>query len=199
MMQSIQARHLWELPRQEITGLHWRLMAARLLVAPLPIYVGSRLRSLVLRIAGFRVGRGTLIAGMPTISGPKGLHRNLVIGRHCFVNVGCLLDLGAALVVGDRVSLGQEVMLLTTTHEPGPLQHRAGPIRSSPVSVGDGAWLGARCVVLPGVRIGEGAIVAAGAVVTRDVESHTLVAGVPARFVRSLAGGESTAAPTGTP
>ena len=55
-----------------------------------------------------------------------------------------------------------------------------------PVRIGDGAWLASRAVVLPGVTVGEGAIVAAGAVVTRSVEPHTLVGGVPARLIRHL-------------
>jgi maltose O-acetyltransferase len=55
-----------------------------------------------------------------------------------------------------------------------------------PVTIGNGAWLGARCTILPGVNVGEGAIVAAGAVVTHDVPANTMVAGVPARAIRDL-------------
>jgi maltose O-acetyltransferase len=190
MEHNTRLERLPHLHRQETAGLHWRLILARLVLAPLPIHVGPRLRSMVLRIAGFRIGRGTLMSGTPTITGPKGLYRNLIVGRECYFNVGCSLDLGETLTIGDRVSLGHGVMLLTTSHDPGPAAHRAGAARSSPVSIGEGAWLGTRCVVLPGVQVGAGAIVGAGAVVNRDVPPHTVVAGVPAKVIRQLDPGE---------
>ena len=166
--------------------MHWRLLLARLVLAPLPLQVGPRLRPLILRAAGFRIGPGTLMAGTPIITGPRGLARHLRIGRECFFNFGCTLDLGGPLLIGDRVSLGQEVMVLTTSHDVGPLERRAGLLHARPVTVGEGAWVGARSVIRPGVTVGEGAIVAAGAVVTRDVPPHTMVGGVPARVIREL-------------
>ncbi len=77
-------------------------------------------------------------------------------------------------------------MLITSTHEIGPHQYRAGKDTTRPITIGDGVWIGARAVVLPGVTIGNGSIVAAGAVVNRPVGSNVLVAGVPARFVKHL-------------
>jgi maltose O-acetyltransferase len=96
------------------------------------------------------------------------------------------LDLGASISIGDKVSLGHGVLVLTGTHEIGPPSHRAGRLVTEPVSIGDGAWLGSRCVIFPGVKIGAGAVVAAGAVVTEDVPANTVVAGVPAQIVKSL-------------
>jgi acetyltransferase-like isoleucine patch superfamily enzyme len=78
-------------------------------------------------------------------------------------------------------------MLLTSTHEMASAAHRAGPITRAPLHVGDGAWLGARCILLPGVTIGAGAIVDVGSVVTRDVAPNTRVAGTPAIVVEDLA------------
>jgi maltose O-acetyltransferase len=84
-------------------------------------------------------------------------------------------------------------MILTSTHELDIREHRAGPIRLSPVSIGDGAWLGPRCIVLPGATVGAGAIVNPGAVVNKDVAPHTRVGGIPATQLDVLKPAESTA------
>lgn len=176
----------WRVLREEWRGMHLRLLLAYLLLALLPIHVGGRLRVWVLRLAGFNVGRGTIMAGTPTITGSGSFYRYLTIGNDCWFNIGCVLDVHAEVTIGNGVSFGQQVMLLTHTHIVGTAEKRAGPLRAMPVRIGDGVWLGARCVVLPGVTIGKGAIVAAGAVVNKDVPANTIVAGVPARVIRDL-------------
>jgi maltose O-acetyltransferase len=179
------ASRVW---REESQGLHPRLLLARLLLAPLPLHVGSRLRPAVLRWAGFRIGRGVVMWSTPTFTGGRGMYANLQIGRSCWLNAGCFFDLGAPITLGDRVSLGQQVMILTNSHQMGAAERRAGPLVARPVVVGDGAWIGSRATILPGVTIGPGAIVAAGAVVTADVAANTLVGGVPARLIRAVDG-----------
>jgi len=174
---------------EETAGLHGRLLIAKVILAPLPVYVGSRVRSFVLRGLGFQIGAGTLLWGLPTITGPRSLHQRLSIGRECWINLGLLINLGDcdkeyAVVIEDRVAIGHEVMILTETHTIGSPSRRAGRVHALPVHIGAGSWLGARCTILPGVRVGPGAVVAAGAVVTRDVPANTLVAGVPARGLR---------------
>jgi len=77
-------------------------------------------------------------------------------------------------------------MILTSTHDLGPSQHRAGPVTRAPVTIKAGAWLGPRSIVLPGVTVGEGAIVMPGALVNKDVPPNTRVAGTPARAVETL-------------
>ena len=113
--------------------------------------------------------------------GPGQLRRDGVrIGRGTRINRGCLLDARGPLVIGDDVSVSPEVAILTTQHDwtaPG------FPLQSRPVRIEDNVWIGTRATVLPGVTIGRGAVVAAGAVVTRDVPELTVVAGVPARPV----------------
>jgi maltose O-acetyltransferase len=173
--------------REETHGFHPRLLLARLLTALLPVHAGSRLRTAVLRrVAGFRIGRGTLFTGMPTITGPRHLSRHLTVGSLCWFNIRCTLDLSAEIEIGDQAYFGHDVMLLTSSHEVGPVERRAAEVYAKPIHVGAGAWLGARCVVLPGITIGEGAIVGAGAVVTKDVPPNTVVGGIPARVIREL-------------
>jgi maltose O-acetyltransferase len=148
--------------------------------------VGARLRAAALRLAGFQIGRGTTFAGMPAIAGNGELRPRLRVGDCCWVNVGLRLDLSERIEIGDHVTIGHEVLLLTSGHHFGGSQHRAGALSVAPVRIGHGAWLGARCTILAGVTVGAGAVVAAGAVVTRDVPPNTLVGGGPARVLREL-------------
>jgi len=177
---------LWNIVRHESGGVAWRMQLARLLLAPFPEDSVPRLRPFALRAVGFRIGPGVLMLGTPTITGPAGSQRNLVIGRDCVLNIRCHLELGADLVLEDNAGLGHEVMVLTTSHHPGDAFRRWGVPFVRPVRIGAGAWLGSRSLVLPGVTIGAGAIVAAGSVVSRDVPPHTVVGGVPARVIRRL-------------
>jgi maltose O-acetyltransferase len=104
--------------------------------------------------------------------------RKISLGPRTVINFGCLLD-GRIYPVttGSDVSIGPEASILTLGHEP---QSPDFADRGGPVTIGDRAWIGYRAMVLPGVTIGEGAVVAAGAVVTRDVPPYTIVAGNPA-------------------
>ena len=110
----------------------------------------------------------------------------LRIGSNCWINASCVFDASSSIDIGNSVALGQGVMILTNSHEIGPSRDRAGTKTSLPVIIGDGVWIGARATVLPGVTIGSGAIVAAGALVNRSVEPDSLVGGLPARLIRKL-------------
>jgi len=179
--------------REETTGIHPRLIALNALVALLPRHQAQATRARLLTVAGFRIGPGTRLAGIPKINGGSNLFSNLSIGRDCEIDADCVLDLGERITIGDRVTLGPGVMILTSTHELDIREHRAGPVQLSPVSVGDGVWLGPRCVILPGVTLGAGAIVNPGAVVNKDVPPHTRVGGIPATQVEVLKPIASTA------
>ena len=139
-----------------------------------------RLRLPALRLIGVKAGRGEIRARV-TIAGP-----DLVLGTGVFVNAGSSLNNQAGIVLEDNVALANEVMLLTRGHEIGPAGRRQGKLISAPVRVGAGTWIGARAVVLPGVTIGSGCVIAAGALVTRDCEPNGLYRGVPAVRVREL-------------
>jgi maltose O-acetyltransferase len=144
--------------------------------------LSRRLRVGLLRAAGATVGAGSAFHGGTWFSEP----RNLRVGADCFVNRSCYLDLEGLLTIGDRVTIGHGTSILTSRHTLGGPEQRAGRFEGVPVSVGSGAWIGANVTVLPGVVVGPGAVVAAGAVVTADVPPDTVVAGVPARVLRTL-------------
>lgn len=188
-------RKIRNVAQSEVSQLHPRLWLARLLLSPLPIYVGSRLRTEVLRLAGFRIGSGSMFFGMPILSGIGNIYERLVIGSQCLVSWGCYLDLQGPIHVGDRVGISPQVSILTSYHEVGSPYNRVGQLHAQAVTIEDGVWLGARCTIMPGVMIQRGAVVAAGAVVTKDVKENTVVAGVPARVIRNLNGHQSEEIP----
>jgi maltose O-acetyltransferase len=110
----------------------------------------------------------------------------VAIGRNTFVNYGCFFDSLDRITVGNDCALGAQVTLLTSTHRMGGAARRAGDLVSRPIAIGDGCWLGARATVLPGVSVGRGCIIAAGALVVRDCEPNGLYAGVPAARIKDL-------------
>jgi maltose O-acetyltransferase len=87
------------------------------------------------------------------------------------------------VTIGDRVMIASHTAITSLTHDDSA-ERMHGTELAAPVVIEDDVWIGAHCVILPGVRIGRGAVVAAGAVVTKDVPAETLVAGVPARHLR---------------
>jgi len=103
------------------------------------------------------------------------------LGRGVFFNYGCvILDVGR-VEIGDRVQIGPYVQILTADHPRDPAERATGTEWGRAIRIGDDAWIGGGAILLPGVSVGEGAIVAAGAVVTRDVAAGATVAGNPAR------------------
>ena len=96
------------------------------------------------------------------------------IGDHCF------LDYRGSIFIGKNVNFSSYVMIFTMDHD--PQDPFFGP-RVKPVIIEDYVWLSTRCIVLPGVKVGKGAVVAAGAVVTKDVDPYTIVGGVPAKKI----------------
>jgi maltose O-acetyltransferase len=171
---------VWQVLREEATGLHPRLQAFTIAQSFLPKRESGRSRARLLALAGFRIGDGTRLDGCPRITGQTGLEANLSVGANCTIGDQCVFDLSETITIGDNVTLSPGTMILTSTHEMASAQHRAGNIVTSPVTIGSGAWLGARCIILPGAKVGEGAVVDAGSVVNKDVLAHTRVAGIPA-------------------
>lgn len=146
------------------------------------------LRALWLRLLGARVGRRTILHDVRFFNLYRTGLAGLAVGDECFVGDECLFDLADAVVLEDRVTLAERVVVLThmnVGYPDHPLQ-RHFPARQAPVRFESGSFVGAGVTLLAGVTVGREAFVAAGSVVTRDVPSRTVVAGVPARVVRAL-------------
>ena len=115
-------------------------------------------------------------------------------GSNVFVNSGCVFLDGGTITIGDRVLLAPDVKLYTGSHSlnarerwvPGEDGRYRLITRVEPITIGDDVWIGGGAVVLPGVRIGSNVIVAAGAVVDKDVPDNCVVAGVPAKIIKQL-------------
>lgn len=123
------------------------------------------------------LGRGTQVFPGCTFLNGRKIH----LGERNYINHRCLFDgRHHQIRTGNDVSIGPEAAILTLGHDP---QSPSFADEGGDVSIGDRVWIAFRAIILPGVKIGEGAVVAAGAVVTRDVEPFAIVAGSPARKV----------------
>lgn len=110
--------------------------------------------------------------------------RPVTIGRGCFIQQCCTFFGRGGITIGDDVFIGPKVNLITINHDPDPENRSATCGR--PIVIEDKVWIGINSTILPGVKIGYGAIVGAGSVVTRDVPAMTVVAGNPARIIKRI-------------
>jgi maltose O-acetyltransferase len=127
----------------------------------------------------FNVGKNVNI-----MMGVRFLSKNITIGDNSVINYGCLIDSrGSRLEIGKNVDIAPYVHIWTLEHDPESESH---DVRAGCVLIEDNAWICTRVTILPGVRIGKGAVVAAGSLVINNVNDHELVAGVPAKFIKKL-------------
>ena len=108
--------------------------------------------------------------------------KNIKIGKNVFINAGCKFQDQGGIEIGDGALIGHGVVLATLNHDFAP--ENRSTLHPSAIKIGKNVWIGSNATVLPGVSIGDGAIVAAGAVVTRDIPAKTIAAGVPAKVIR---------------
>jgi maltose O-acetyltransferase len=159
-----------------------------LATVPYRLLFFPQLRAPWLRLLGARIGPRTIVHDVRFFNLYRRGFAGLEIGAECFLGDECLLDLAEGIRLERQVTLAERVLVLTHTnvgYADHPLQAQF-PASAAPVVIETGAFVGASVTILPGVRIGARSFVAAGSVVTADVPPATLVAGVPARAVRSL-------------
>lgn len=144
------------------------------------LWLHPRARLALLRATGLEFGHGTFLSPPAMF---KGTH--VVTGPGCYLNSGLFVGRGA-LTLGRNVFVGPDVMFITSSHELGPATRRAGKDIKEPITVGDGVWIGGRAVILGGVHIASGCVIAAASLVTKDTEPNGLYVGAPARRVRDL-------------
>jgi maltose O-acetyltransferase len=106
---------------------------------------------------------------------------NVFVDPHAVINPDCLIDArGGSVVIGNNVDIGTQTHIWTLEHDPHDANHGT---KGGDVTIEDHVWIASRVTILPGVRLGRGAVVACGAVVTRDVPEKAIVAGIPAKVI----------------
>ena len=133
-------------------------------------------RRVFYRISGVKIGKGSTIHMGAVFYDPQ----NISIGKDSIIGEGAVLDGRDKLIIGDHVDIATEVMIYNAQHDVNSIDFKA---ICAPVMIEDYVFIGPRAIILPGVKIGRGAVVGAGAVVTKDVEEMTIVGGVPAREI----------------
>lgn len=146
-----------------------------------------KLRGYLYRLSGLNVEGGVCFCGHGFVYG----RGRVSIKSGTWISPGLILrtHVDAPITIGSNCDIGPSVELVTGSHLIGSQHRRAGEGTAFPIEIGDGCWIGARSVILGGVRVGAGSVIAAGSVVISNVPDNTLVAGVPARIKRQLDGG----------
>lgn len=155
-------------------GLDLKLMLLRW-VGYLPFH---HLRLFFYRLAGVKIGPGSRVHMWANFYQPRGVSigQDTIIGDHCF------LDGRASLKIGHHAAVASQVLFYNSQHDIHDPEFKAV---EKPTEIGDYVFIGPRAIILPGVRIGRGAVVAAGAVVTKDVAPGKVVGGVPAKEIKT--------------
>lgn len=148
--------------------------------------VSDKIRCKLLRLAGMKIkGRPMILS--PLSIRPIGGAANIEIGRGTFINTDVRFGVpDGKVIIGDSVLIGARVSFETVSHSinytPGQMRART----TGSIVVENDVWIGAGVIIVQGVTIHKGAIVAAGSVVTKDVEANTIVGGVPAKFIKNI-------------
>ena len=140
----------------------------------------EEIRSLLSQVTGSEIDESTFVFTPLYIN--YGKHTK--IGKNVFINFDCIfLDLGG-ITIEDNVLIAPKVSLLTEGHPVSPKNRQS--LVPAPILIKKNAWIGANATILPGVTVGENAIVAAGAVVSKDVPDNSIVGGIPAKIIKKI-------------
>lgn len=139
-------------------------------------------KSMVLRLMGAQIGKRVVFYPgvwiMPLSS--------ITLGDDVDLSKGVLITTGGGITIGDRTMIGYRTQILSSNHGIPPFPQRIfkAPDIRSPVVIGNDVWIGGNSMILPGITIGEGAVIAGGSVVTKDVPSYAIVGGCPAKLIK---------------
>lgn len=141
------------------------------------------LKRFLWRWAGAVIGHNVRICSSAFILGAG----ELEIGDDTWIGHQVYIETGSRIIIGDCVDIAPRVYIGTGSHKIDSTgQHSAGDGTSQPIIIEDGVWLGTNVIILPGITIGRKAVIGAGAVVTRNIDSFVVAAGIPARMMRYL-------------
>ena len=141
----------------------------------------EELRALMTELTGNEPGEGFCL--FPPIYADFG--KNLFFGKNVFVNSGCCFQDQGGIYIGDHCLIGHQVVFATLNHMLDPI--RRASMKPAPIRLGKNVWVGSHATILAGVTVGDNAVIAAGAVVAKDVPANTVVGGVPARVIKEIA------------
>lgn len=153
--------------------LDFKLFKLHMFTLHMPIY---SIRRLVMKLAGVKIGKASVVHMGAKFFEPRGVE----IGEDTMVGDRAFLDGRAKLKIGSHTDIASEVMIYNSEHDLNDPEFKA---INEEVEIGNYVFIGPRAIILPGVKIGDGAVVAAGAVVTKDVAPHKMVGGVPAKLI----------------
>ncbi|GAA1301290.1 sugar O-acetyltransferase [Brachybacterium tyrofermentans] len=140
----------------------------------------SRVRELLAELTGREIDESVTL--FPPFTSDFG--KNIHLGKRVFLNAGCRFQDQGGLHIGDDCLIGHNTVIATLNHDLAP--SRRGDLHPAPVTIGNNVWIGANVTILPGVTIGDDAVIAAASVVTKDVPAKALVVGSPARVIRTV-------------
>ncbi|MDE6709634.1 MAG: sugar O-acetyltransferase [Oscillospiraceae bacterium] len=110
--------------------------------------------------------------------------KNIHVGKNVFINAGCCFQDQGGITIGDGVLIGHQAVLATLNHDLDPNNRQS--MIPKPIVIGNNVWIGSHATILGGVTIGDNAVIAAGAVVTKDVPENTVAGGVPAKIIKKI-------------
>jgi len=134
----------------------------------------------LLNAIGYDIGEGTKVVG------PFHCSAELHIGKNCYINRNFNIYGLGKVTIGDNCDIAPDVTFFTGGHYVGDVSRRAGPGRSYEITVGNGTWICGRTSILGDIKIGDSCVLAAGALVNKDVQDNSMVAGVPAKKIKEL-------------
>ena len=157
-----------------LRDIYWNCICSSLIIP-------SRFRRFLYKMGGAKIGKGTFICPNCFVG-----NNNLTIGNNVFINYNVWFNTAGGINIGNNCNIAYDVKFVTSSHNIGSCERRASGSNDKSIVVGDGTWIGASTVILPGVIIGKGCVIGAGSVVTKSCDDNCLYVGNPAKLVRKL-------------